>query len=248
MAKQVIVIRHGDDPPDDRVYTWLVTNGFEPVIEKPFAGDLLGEPGDDLAGTVIHGGVYNVYETAKYPFLNEEYRWIGACLERRVPMLGICQGAQQIAHHLGAKVGPAESGLFEFGYYEIAPTIAGQVVFPGPLTVCQAHYHTFAIPEGGVCLAGNAAFPNQAFKYGDNVYGFLFHPEVTIVSFRRWQSAPWAHYGKPGAQSREEQNRLMMQHDGAVAEWFYGFMDRLFRASDTTDHAGQEPGLCVFRL
>jgi hypothetical protein len=31
----------------------------------------------------------------------------------------------------------------------------------------------------------------------------------------------------------------MMQHDGAVAEWFYGFIDRLFRANDTTDHAGQ---------
>ncbi len=106
MSKQVIVIRHEDCPPDDRVHSWLVSNVFEPVIRKPFAGELLGEPDDDIAGTVIHGGKYNVDETGRYPFLNEEYRWIDSCLKRHIPMLGICRGAQQIAYHLGARVGP----------------------------------------------------------------------------------------------------------------------------------------------
>jgi hypothetical protein len=52
MAKRVVLVRHGDDPPDDRVYTCLATNGFEPVTRRPFAGDLLCEP-DGIVGTVI---------------------------------------------------------------------------------------------------------------------------------------------------------------------------------------------------
>src|SRR4029077_11261737 len=56
MSNRVVVVRHGDDPPDDRVYTYLVTNGFEPVVRKPFAGELLGEPDGSIAGTVVHGG------------------------------------------------------------------------------------------------------------------------------------------------------------------------------------------------
>lgn len=55
-----------------------------------------------------------------------------------------------------------------------------------------------------------------------------FHPEVTIEGFRRWQNAPWAKYGRPGAQTREEQDALMYGHDARQAEWFYGFLGRLF--------------------
>ena len=72
---------HGDDPPDDRVYTYMIENGFEPVLKKPFAGDLLGEPDEGVAGTVIYGGKYNVFDVAIHPFLDEEYRWIDACLD-----------------------------------------------------------------------------------------------------------------------------------------------------------------------
>jgi hypothetical protein len=28
MKKRVILVRHGDDPPDDRVHTYLVRSGF----------------------------------------------------------------------------------------------------------------------------------------------------------------------------------------------------------------------------
>ena len=104
---------------------------------------------------------------------------------------------------------PPPSGLHEFGYYELQPTEAGRSVFPGALHVTQAHFHTFDIPAGAEHLATSALYPNQAFRYGDKTYAFQVHSEVTIEGFRRWQAAPWAAYGKPGAQSREEQDRLM---------------------------------------
>jgi GMP synthase (glutamine-hydrolysing) len=92
----------------------------------------------------------------------------------------------------------------------------------------QSHFHTFAIPEGAVHLASSPMYPNQAFRLGDKTYGFQFHPEVTIEGFRRWQSTPWAAYGKPGAQTKAEQDALMLAADARQADWFYGFLRKLF--------------------
>ncbi|MBS3648325.1 glutamine amidotransferase [Pseudaminobacter sp. 19-2017] len=227
-SRRVVLVRHGDDPPDDRVHSFLVSSGFEPVIRKPFAGDLLGEPDESLAGTVVYGGKYNVFDIDLHPFLLEEYRWIEACLKADVPLLGICQGAQQIAYHLGAKVGPGPGTPHEFGYYTIYPDERATDFLLSPLVVTQSHFHMFGIPEGAQRLASSDLFPNQAFRYGEKVYGLQFHAEVTIEGFRRWQSASSGYYGKPGAQSREEQDRLMIVHDATQAEWFYAFLAKLF--------------------
>ena len=96
------------------------------------------------------------------------------------------------------------------------------------MRVTQAHFHTFDLPDGAVRLAGNANYENQAFRWGDKVYGLQFHPEVTIEGFRHWQCQKWKVYDRPGVQQPDEQTRLMYEHDAAQAEWFYGFMDKLF--------------------
>ena len=228
MARKLVLIRHGDDPPDDRVVTFAVQAGFDPVIVRPFTGDLLPVPGADVAGSVVYGGPFNVFDEDKHPFLHDEAAWIRACMAQDIPLLGICQGAQQIARVMGAEVGPPPSGLHEFGYYPISPTAEGRDFLPETIPMTQAHFHTFAIPEGAVHLATSPMYPNQAFRNGDKVYGFQFHPECTIEGFRRWQSAPWAAYGKPGVQTRAEQDAVMMEADAKQAAWFYGFLDKLF--------------------
>lgn len=225
MDKRVLLVRHGDEPADDRVVTWLTEAGYDVDARKPFAGELLGDVTDDLAATVIYGGIYNVYETDKHPFLNEEYRWIDACLKSDVPILGLCQGAQQIAHHLGAWAGAKPHETYEFGYYRIDPEPAAKAFLKDPMWVTQAHFHTFDLPDGATRLARSEVYENQAFKVGANVYGFQFHPEVTIEGFRRWQHWKESLFGKNGVQTRGEQHRLMHQHDARQAEWFYGFLD-----------------------
>ncbi|MGI9357051.1 MAG: type 1 glutamine amidotransferase [Rhizobiaceae bacterium] len=228
MAKEIVLIRHGRDPADDRVSVWLQQHGVAARTVCPFDGETIGDMTDDVAGTVVYGGKYNVYETDRGAFLLEEYCWIDACLNAGLPVLGLCQGAQQIAHHLGAWAGPPKRERHEFGYYEIEPVSGSGDILPGPLTVTQAHFHTFDIPEGSAHLARSEAFENQAFRMGDKVFGFQFHPEQTVEGFRRWQNADWAAWGKPGVQTRDEQNRLMAEHDETQARWFYSFLDRLF--------------------
>ena len=48
-------------------------------------------------------------------------------MARGIPLLGICQGAQSIAHVLGAAVGPRPGEPHEFGYDSIHATDAGKV-------------------------------------------------------------------------------------------------------------------------
>lgn len=228
---RLMLIQHDRGPRDDRVSTWAAEAGLSCDYFYPFDGDSLPAPGGDIAGCIIFGGRFEVYETSKYPFLKEEARLIETCLAQNVPLLGICQGAQQIAHKLGAVVGPPDNGHYEFGYYELRPTEAGKHIFPDPLHVTQAHFHTFALPAGAELLASTALYPHQAFRYGEHTYGFQFHPEVTIEGFRRMQTRLAGHYAKPGAQQPDEQEQLMHAHDRAQAAWFYGFLSKFFASA-----------------
>ena len=230
MGQRVLVVRHGEQKAEDRIVQWLGRAGFVVDIRKPFAGDALGVPGPDLAGTVICGGMQNVYETDKHPSLKEEYRWIDACLKADVPMLGICQGAQQIAYHLGAWAGARAEPVFEFGCHRVEPTPEAGDFMDGPLWVTQAHFHTFDLPEGAVRLARNDTYENQAFRVGDKVFGTQYHPEAGPEVFKHWQADKDDFYSQPGQRSHAEDMALLYQHDAAQTEWLDGFLTKLFGA------------------
>lgn len=223
MEQRVLCVRHGDEPLDDYATAWLIKSGYSVETVRPFRGELLGDP-EGIAATLIYGGPYNAYDTGCNPFLREEYRWIDACLKAGLKVLGFCQGAQMVAHHFGAWAGARETEIFEFGYYEIEPTAEAGKFLPAPMTVCQAHFHTFDLPSGAVHLARNDNYENQAFRLGEKVYGFQFHPEVSKTGFRRWQVEKHDVYGRPGVQSPAEQNRLLAQHGTAQRAWFENFL------------------------
>ncbi len=228
MTARVVLIRHNEGPHDDRVAAFFADRGIAAEERAPFQGDELGMPDGSVAASVIFGGPFNVFETDAHPFLNDEHRWAEGCMAQGIPLLGICQGAQSIAYVLGAEVGPKPGEPHEFGYYPVHPTEAGRALLSDSLHVCQSHFHTFDLPHGAEHLAYSEAFPNQAMRYGEKTYAFQFHAEVTPAGFRRWQEAPWAAYGKPGAQSRQEQDALLAAHDAAQHDWFMDFLEGFF--------------------
>ena len=159
-------------------------------------------------------------------------------MQAGLPVLGACQGAQMIAHILGAEVGPAPHGQYEFGYYPIALTEAGQQRLPAVakagLVVPQAHFHQFSLPAGAAHLARSDLFENQAFSYGQHILGFQFHAEVGPAQFRRWQEGNWgqAMFGQPGSQDRQTQDRLAAVHADATDRWFCEVITDLFGHTD----------------
>ncbi|MGH7855957.1 MAG: glutamine amidotransferase-related protein [Candidatus Binatia bacterium] len=150
----------------------------------------------DLAGyhgLVILGGPMNVDEVERYPHLATELRLIEQAIEREVPVLGICLGAQLIARALGAEVRPGRRK--EIGWYDVAttPEAAGDPLlghFRPVERIFQWHGDAFAIPRAAVRLASSDLCANQAFRVGRNVYGFQFHLEVDAPMIERWLSVP----------------------------------------------------------
>ena len=144
-------------------------------------------------GLVILGGPMNVYETDKYPFLEMEDRLIREVIERQMPVLGICLGAQLIAKTLGARV--TKNREKEIGWYplKISEEAKSDRLFKylnKDETVFQWHGDTFEIPKGAVHLAESPLCKNQAFRFGSNVYALQFHIEVTPQMVSEWLNVP----------------------------------------------------------
>jgi GMP synthase (glutamine-hydrolysing) len=148
---------------------------------------------DGYRGLVVLGGPMNVDEVDQHPHLATEVRVVREAIERGIPILGICLGAQLIARALDARVAP--NCEKEIGWYDLEVTSEARrdpllSHFAETEKIFQWHGDTFDIPRGAVHLASSPACANQAFRYGDNVYGFQFHLEVDEPMIDRWLRVP----------------------------------------------------------
>ncbi len=148
---------------------------------------------DGYEGLVVLGGPMNVDQVDRHPHLRTEVEAIQDALDRDIPVLGICLGAQLIARALGAPVGPAVQK--EIGWYDVSVSEPGQEdpvlsTFAPTERIFQWHGDTFDMPHGAEHLASSEICPNQAFRYGDKVYGLQFHLEVDAPLINRWLSIP----------------------------------------------------------
>ncbi len=144
-------------------------------------------------GLVVLGGPMNVDQVDQYSHLATEVSLIKEAINKGIPVLGICLGAQLIAKALGAEV--TRNKEREIGWYALSPTGEGKndplfTHFQNAERIFQWHGDTFEIPEGAVHLATSPSCPNQAFRYSTNVYGFQFHLEVDEPLIERWLRLP----------------------------------------------------------
>lgn len=144
-------------------------------------------------GLIVLGGPMNVEDRDRRAHLQTEIEVIGEALAQGKPVLGICLGAQLLAHALGGTV--RRHTTSEIGWYELATTEAGRsdpVLGPlGDLSpIFQWHGYTFDLPDGATHLARTSTCENQAFRHGDNAYGFQFHLEMDGPLIERWLNLP----------------------------------------------------------
>jgi GMP synthase (glutamine-hydrolysing) len=136
--------------------------------------------------TVILGGPIGVYETEDYPFLTEEIELLKHRLARNLPTLGICLGAQLIAHALGAKVYAGSQKEIGWSSLEIKPVAQNPLTSLADTPVLHWHGDTFDLPQNAELLASSTLYPNQAFKIGNNILALQFHVEVASDAMEKW--------------------------------------------------------------
>ncbi len=159
---------------------------------------------DRYRGLIVLGGPMNVDQQAQRPHLRTELRVIERALALDKPVLGICLGAQLLAHALGAAVRRHDEA--EIGWYPLQLTAEGSSdPVTAPLapssTVFQWHGCTYDLPLGATQLARTAGCEQQAFRYGRAAYGLQFHLEMDQPLIERWLGTP--HYAEElAAQNR----------------------------------------------
>lgn len=160
-------------------------------------------PMENFDTLVVLGGPMGVYEMDRYPHLMAESRIIREAMNRDMKVIGVCLGSQMIAHCLGANVyqGPHK----EIGWHHIELTGEGMKDplfrklalhprvgdFWRKFQVFHWHEDTFDLPPEAAWLASSSRYKHQAFRFGDSVYAFQFHMEVSKDMVREWfQDAP----------------------------------------------------------
>jgi GMP synthase-like glutamine amidotransferase len=186
--KKALVIMHVESEGPGTLGEFLESYGFRLQTVKLHKEEKLPRSVQKFDAIVSMGGPMGVHDEELYPFLKSETEFLRKAIDQNIPILGICLGAQMIAHACGATVEPADEA--ELGWKNIFVTGEGRrdILFqglPGTLQVFQWHEDTFEMPHGGTLLAIGKECLHQAFRYR-NAYGIQFHVEVTENMLTDW--------------------------------------------------------------
>jgi GMP synthase-like glutamine amidotransferase len=140
---------------------------------------------DGATHLVFLGGPMSVNDEKELPWLAEEKELIKRAVKKRVPVLGLCLGAQLIASAHGATV---HRFINETGWYPVhtTPDCTGVFTgFPDTFRVFQMHGETFHLPVRARLQCGGDNVPHQGFRLG-SALGLQFHLEMTGDLIRDW--------------------------------------------------------------
>jgi GMP synthase (glutamine-hydrolysing) len=161
------------------------------------SGELI-PPLESFDTIVVLGGSMGIYDMDKHPYLMIASRVVREAINRDMRVLGICLGSQMVAHCLGAEVYPGPEKEIGWCHIELTgeglkdPLIRRLAIHPQVgdfwrrFKVFQWHGDTFDLAPHTVLLVSSNLYKNQAFRYGDKVYGFQFHIEVTKDMLLEW--------------------------------------------------------------
>jgi GMP synthase-like glutamine amidotransferase len=227
---KLLALQHDEYDDAGSIIEWALKNSHTLVTvvltkgEKP-------PPVLDFDMLFIMGGTMNVYEEDKFPWLAEEKVFIKKTVDAGKIAVGFCLGGQLLAAVLGGKVTKneqAEIGWRTVRFNKTARKHPVLSIFGESAVIFQWHSDTFSVlPENAEPIAFNDICAHHGFIYGDNVFAFQFHLELTYQMLYLFAGE----LEKTGGKGRYVQSgeEIRRQH-GNIAEnnkLMFAFLDKL---------------------
>jgi GMP synthase (glutamine-hydrolysing) len=188
---QVLVLKMGTTEPSVAAEHGDYDHWFRVVLEaagctvsvlNAFEGAVLPDSTSTelcaVDGILLTGSPLSVRDRA--PWMRKVGEWTLDQARRGTPVFAICFGHQLVGECLGAPVtenerGP-EWGAVAVTIHEKDPLFEG---LPESIVVQASHRDILqSVPDGAICLAGNANTSVQAYAWGEHLRAVQFHPEA----------------------------------------------------------------------
>jgi GMP synthase-like glutamine amidotransferase len=169
-----------------------------------------GDPLPDLDGVdglVVLGGLQSVADGADP--LPEAVDLLRRAIERDVPVLGVCLGAQLLARAAGGQVRHAGRSI-EWRELTRSEAAEGDPVFgslPEPVPALHWNEDVIEPPPLAVELLERAAEGAEAFRVGDLAWGVQFHPDVDAEALDAWYDDFATYVGDLDADALQAEDR-----------------------------------------
>lgn len=154
------------------------------------------------------GAPWSVYGEEVRPWIDVLLERLREAVERDLPTLGVCFGAQAISKALGGEVHKAERWELGWGTVDV---VANGPVTEGPWMMW--HSDTFTLPEQAELLASTSSGP-QAFRLGNGLYT-QFHPEVDPDLFWNWCEIDDSDFTRFGVDKHDVYDEIVARADEA---------------------------------
>jgi len=205
-VKPVAIFRHSPIEGPGYFATYLESHSIDWKLLKIDAGEAVPASAGGFSGLAFMGGPMSVNDDL--PWIPGVLQLIRAAVERQVPVLGHCLGAQLMSKALGGTVGASPQKEIGWGRVDIADNEQARAWFGDTRGFVAFHWHgeTFSIPPGAACIASSPYCDNQAFVL-DRHLGMQCHVEMTREMIRAWCDSgkeELSRYASPTVQAARE--------------------------------------------
>lgn len=179
--KPALIVTHLEDRNNGLVRESLERAGcpvreFNPLDQAP------APTIDEVSAIVSLGGLVSATQADRDPFLAVEVALMAAALDDRVPVLGMCLGAQLLAVAAGGRVTTMDRMYVGWPELELLEAAGEDPIFGGlalGVPVLEWHEDMIDLPAGAITLGTTPGQGAALFRIGPAAWGSQMHLEVT---------------------------------------------------------------------